>query len=138
MSFGFWDSPRRPKSPGRLSRETSIFSQLLQIRFPRLEFQQAVKTHQADRGGKGFTSWGLFVAMLLCQLGRAHTRLEDLRRASCEGRMKRPRRLWRGRRNTPEKGHVITDESGSSSVRVGAVDPSSATARASLKISDRP
>ena len=26
-------------------------------------------------------------------------RLEDLRRASCEGRMKRPRRLWRGRRH---------------------------------------
>jgi Transposase DDE domain/Domain of unknown function (DUF4372) len=66
----------------------SIFSQLLQL-FPRLEFEQAVKQHQADRGAKGFTSWGQFVAMLFCQLGRAHTLREICGGlASCEGKLK--------------------------------------------------
>ena len=66
----------------------SIFSQLLQL-FPRLEFEQAVKKHQADRGAKGFTSWGQFVAMLFCQLGRAHTLREICGGlASCEGKLK--------------------------------------------------
>ena len=55
-----------------MKRFCSIFSQLLQL-FPRLEFEQAVKKHQAERGAKGFTSWGQFVAMLFCQIGRAHT-----------------------------------------------------------------
>src|SRR5438552_17634614 len=68
----------------------SIFSQLLQL-FPRLEFEQAVKKHQSDRGAKGFTSWGQFVAMLFCQLGRAHT-AHTLREicgglASCDGKL---------------------------------------------------
>jgi len=66
----------------------SIFSQLLQL-FPRLEFEQSVKKHQADRGAKGFTSWGQFVAMLFCQLGRAHTLREVCGGlASCEGKLK--------------------------------------------------
>ena len=66
----------------------SIFSQLLQL-FPRLEFEQAVKKHQADHGAKGFTSWGQFVAMLFCQLGRAHTLREICGGlASCEGKLK--------------------------------------------------
>ena len=66
----------------------STFSQLLQL-FPRLEFEQAVKKHQADRGAKGFTSWGQFVAMLFCQLGRAHTLREICGGlASCEGKLK--------------------------------------------------
>jgi hypothetical protein len=66
----------------------SIFSQLLQL-FPRLEFEQAVKRHQADRGAKGFISWGQFVAMLFCQLGRAHTLREVCGGlASCEGKLK--------------------------------------------------
>src|SRR3989475_10945769 len=66
----------------------SIFSQLLQL-FPRLEFEQGVKKHQADRGAKGFTSWGQFVAMLFCQLGRAHTLREICGGlASCEGKLK--------------------------------------------------
>ena len=45
----------------------SIFSQLLQL-FPRLEFDQAVHQHHADRHLRGFPCWGQFVAMLFCQL----------------------------------------------------------------------
>src|SRR6266705_5268553 len=66
----------------------SIFSQLLQL-FPRLEFEQAVKEHRSERGAKGFTSWGQFVAMLFFQLGRAHTLREICGGlASCEGKLK--------------------------------------------------
>jgi hypothetical protein len=53
-------------------RFSGIFSQLLQL-FPRLEFELAVKKHRSDHSAKGFTSWGQFVAMLLCQFGRAHS-----------------------------------------------------------------
>ena len=71
-----------------MSRFCSIFSQLLQL-FPRLEFEQAVKKHQAERSAKGFTSWGQFIAMLFCQLGRAHSLREICGGlASCEGRLK--------------------------------------------------
>jgi hypothetical protein len=71
-----------------MKRFCSIFSQLLQL-FPRLEFERAVKKHQADRAAKGFTSWGQFVAMLFCQLGRAHTLREICGGlASCEGKLK--------------------------------------------------
>ena len=66
----------------------SIFSQLLQL-FPRVEFQHMVKDTRAERHAKGFTCWGQFVAMLFCQLGRAHSLREitgGLR--SCEGKLK--------------------------------------------------
>ncbi len=66
----------------------SIFSQLLQL-FPRLEFQHMVKETRAEHHAKGFTCWGQFVAMLFCQLGRAHSLREitgGLR--SCEGKLK--------------------------------------------------
>jgi len=66
----------------------SIFSQLLQL-FPRIEFQHMVKESHAERHAKGFTCWGQFVAMLFCQLGRAHSLREisgGLR--SCEGKLK--------------------------------------------------
>jgi hypothetical protein len=66
----------------------SIFSQILQL-FPRLEFEAAVKKHQANHAAKGFTCWGQFVAMLFCQLGRAHTLREICGGlASCEGKLK--------------------------------------------------
>lgn len=55
-----------------MNQFSSIFSQLLQL-FPRLEFQQMVKETKAERHARGFTSWGQFVAMLFCQLGRAHS-----------------------------------------------------------------
>jgi len=71
-----------------MTRFSSIFSQLLQL-FPRLEFEQAVKQHQAERSTKGFSSWGQFVAMLFCQLGRAHSLREICGGlASCEGKLK--------------------------------------------------
>lgn len=71
-----------------MNRFCSIFSQLLQL-FPRWEFQQAVKETKAERHARGFTCWGQFVAMLFCQLGRAHSLREianGLR--SCEGKLK--------------------------------------------------
>jgi len=71
-----------------MNRFSSIFSQLLQL-FSRTEFQHLVTVTQAERHSKGFTCWGQFVAMLLCQLGRAHTLREitgGLR--SCEGKLK--------------------------------------------------
>lgn len=71
-----------------MNRFCSIFSQLLQL-FSRVEFQQAVKETKAERHARGFTCWGQFVAMLFCQLGRAHSLREitgGLR--SCEGKLK--------------------------------------------------
>jgi uncharacterized protein DUF4372/DDE family transposase len=71
-----------------MRRFCSIFSQLLQL-FPRLEFESAVKEHQTERHARGFTSWGQFVAMLFCQLGRAHSLREICGGlASCEGKLK--------------------------------------------------
>jgi hypothetical protein len=71
-----------------MNRFCSIFSQLLQL-FSRMEFQQAVKEAKAERHARGFTCWGQFMAMLFCQLGRAHSLREiagGLR--SCEGKLK--------------------------------------------------
>jgi hypothetical protein len=51
---------------------SSMFSQLLKL-FPRTEFQALVKRTHAERHARGFTCWGQFVAMLFCQLGRAHS-----------------------------------------------------------------
>ena len=71
-----------------MPRFCSIFSQLLQL-FPRTEFQKAVVATRAERHARGFTCWGQFVAMLFCQLGRAHS-LRGIcgGLASCEGRLK--------------------------------------------------
>jgi len=41
--------------------------------FPRIEFEQAVQAHQAERHMRGFPCWGQFVAMLFCQLGQARS-----------------------------------------------------------------
>ena len=66
----------------------SIFSQVLKL-FPRGEFEQAVKEHKAERHARGFTSWGQFMAMLFCQLGRAHSLREICGGlACCEGQLK--------------------------------------------------
>jgi hypothetical protein len=71
-----------------MNRVCSIFSQLLQL-FPRLEFEAAVKKHKAERHARGFSSWGQFVAMLFCQLGRAHSLREICGGlACCEGKLK--------------------------------------------------
>lgn len=69
-------------------RVCSIFSQLLQL-FPRAEFEQAVRQHKAERHARGFTCWGQFLAMLFCQLGRAHS-LNEITQglAASEGKLK--------------------------------------------------
>jgi Domain of unknown function (DUF4372) len=53
-----------------LTRVCSIFAQILQL-IPRLEFESAVRQHNAERHARGFSSWGQFIAMLFCQLGHA-------------------------------------------------------------------
>ena len=71
-----------------MSTFCSMFSQLLKL-FPRTEFQALVKRTHAERHARGFTCWGQFVAMLFCQLGRAHSLREicgGLR--SSEGKLK--------------------------------------------------
>jgi hypothetical protein len=71
-----------------MNRFCSIFSQLLQL-ISRVDFKKAIKETKAERHARGFTCWGQFVAMLFCQLGRAHSLREitgGLR--SCEGKLK--------------------------------------------------
>jgi hypothetical protein len=76
-------TPRRAP----VERFSSIFSQLLKL-FPRTEFQALVKQHRAEHHARGFTCWGQFVAMLFCQLGRAHSLREICGGlASCEGKL---------------------------------------------------
>lgn len=71
-----------------MPRVCSIFSQLLQL-FPRLEFEQLVRRHRAERHARGFTCWGQFIAMLFCQLGQAHSLREICGGlASCEGKLR--------------------------------------------------
>lgn len=71
-----------------MQRFSSIFSQILQL-FPRNEFESAVKEHKSEYASKGFGSWGQFVAMLFCQLGRAHSLREICDGlACCEGKLK--------------------------------------------------
>jgi hypothetical protein len=72
----------------RCSRSPKYAAQLLKL-FPRTEFQALVKRTHAERHARGFTCWGQFVAMLFCQLGRAHSLREicgGLR--SSEGKLK--------------------------------------------------
>jgi hypothetical protein len=71
-----------------MQKFSSIFSQILQM-FSRNEFELAVKKHQAEYASKGFSSWGQFIAMLFCQLGRAHSLREICDGlACCEGKLK--------------------------------------------------
>ena len=53
-----------------MNRVCSIFAQLLKL-FPRTQFEQAVREHQADRNARGFSCWTQFVSMLFCHLGNA-------------------------------------------------------------------
>jgi len=71
-----------------VNRVCSIFSQILQL-FPRLEFEQLVRQHRAERHARGFTCWGQFIAMLFCQLGQAHSLREICGGlAACEGKLR--------------------------------------------------
>jgi hypothetical protein len=64
-----------------------MFSQILKL-IPRVEFERIVKETRAEYAAKGFSSWGQFVAMLFCQLGRAHS-LREIEGGlkSCEGKL---------------------------------------------------
>jgi hypothetical protein len=57
--------------------------------FSGAEFQAAVHQHKAERHARGFTCWGQFIAMLFCQLGRAHS-LSEIPQglAASEGKLK--------------------------------------------------
>jgi hypothetical protein len=64
-----------------------MFSQVLKL-FPRIEFERLVRETKAEHRSKGLSSWTQFVAMLFCQLGRAHSLREiegGLR--TCEGKL---------------------------------------------------
>ena len=65
----------------------SMFSQILKL-IPRTDFQRLVKETDAERATKGLSSWSQFVAMLFCQLGRAHS-LREIEGGlkSCEGKL---------------------------------------------------
>jgi hypothetical protein len=65
----------------------SMFSQILKL-VPRIEFERMVKQTGAEHRAKGFCSWSQFVAMLFCQLGRAHS-LREIEGGlkSCEGKL---------------------------------------------------
>jgi hypothetical protein len=71
-----------------VNRVCSIFSQLLQL-FSRTQFEAAVVEHKAERHARGFTCWSQFIAMLFCQLGRAHSLSEITQGlAASEGKLK--------------------------------------------------
>jgi hypothetical protein len=65
----------------------SMFSQILKL-IPRIEFERIVNETRAEYRCKGLSSWSQFVAMLFCQLGRAHT-LREIEGGlkSCEGKL---------------------------------------------------
>jgi len=64
-----------------------MFSQILKF-IPRTEFESRVRKNRAERHARGFSSWGQFVAMLFCQLGRAHSLREICDGlATCEGKL---------------------------------------------------
>jgi hypothetical protein len=71
-----------------MNRVCSIFAQLLQL-FPRVQFQQAVQQHKAERHARGFTCWGQFVAMMFCQLASAKSLREICQGlAASEGKLR--------------------------------------------------
>lgn len=70
-----------------MNASCSMFSQLLKL-FPRIEFEQLVRQTGAEYRAKGLSSWSQFVAMLFCQLGRAHSLREIVGGLkSCEGKL---------------------------------------------------
>lgn len=71
-----------------MNRVCSIFAQMLQF-FPHLEFEAAVRQHQAERQARVFSCWTQFIAMLFCQLGHAQSLREITGGlAACEGKLR--------------------------------------------------
>lgn len=70
-----------------MNASCSMFSQILKM-IPRIEFERMVRETGSEYAAKGLSSWSQFVAMMFCQLGRAHSLREiegGLR--SCEGKL---------------------------------------------------
>lgn len=55
-----------------MNASCSMFSQILKL-IPRIEFERMVKETKSEYAAKGLSSWSQFVAMMFCQLGRAHS-----------------------------------------------------------------
>ena len=71
-----------------MTQVCSVFAQLFQL-FSRGDFARAVKEHKAEKHAKGFTCWGQFVAMMLCQVANLKSIREVvLVLASCEAPLK--------------------------------------------------
>ncbi|MGO9009888.1 MAG: IS4 family transposase [Bryobacteraceae bacterium] len=71
-----------------MNRVCSIFAQVLRL-LPRIEFEQAVQKHRAEKHAKGFSCWTQLIAMLFCQLGQARSLREIIGGlASSEGKLK--------------------------------------------------
>jgi hypothetical protein len=71
-----------------MTQVCSVYSQLLQL-FPRGQFANAVKQHEAEFSAKGFTCWEQFVAMLFCQVAHMNSLREVcLGLARCESPLK--------------------------------------------------
>ena len=99
-----------------MTQVCSVFGQLLQL-FSRGEFARAVKQHKAEKHAKGFTCWGQFVAMMLCQVAN----LKSLREvvlvlASCEAPLKQFIADWtkvrtpRGDEKMPRFGKLLSSQ----------------------------
>ena len=71
-----------------MNRVRSVSSQIPRL-FPCLEFEAAVKKHQAERHPGPFSLWMQFIAILFRQLGHAQTLLEITGSlATCEGKFR--------------------------------------------------
>lgn len=70
-----------------MTASCSMFSQILKL-IPRTDFQRIVQQTGAEYRSNGLSSWSQFVAMLFCQLGRAHS-LREIEGGlkSCEGKL---------------------------------------------------
>ena len=70
-----------------MNTSCSMFSQILKL-IPRTDFARLVKETKSEHRSKGVSSWSQFVAMLFCQLGRAHS-LREIEGGlkSCEGKL---------------------------------------------------
>jgi hypothetical protein len=70
-----------------VSASCSMFSQILKL-IPRIDFERMVKQTKSEYASKGVSSWSQFVAMMFCQLGRAHS-LREIEGGlkSCEGKL---------------------------------------------------
>ena len=69
---GSLTGPQTEKRGSAMTPGRSVYSQLLQL-FPRRQFAQAVKQHQAEFNSKGFPCRGQFVAMLFCKVAHLNS-----------------------------------------------------------------